>query len=82
MSVSYFGFLVSNTNCNSRQRSAVRVYDENNALIAEQFINKHNPLAYVRERSNSKHIDSLFEQCMSNSSMSVDEFNTIFHQSK
>jgi hypothetical protein len=82
MSSSNFGFSVSNTNGNSRQNSVVRVYDENSIMIAEQFINKRSPLSYVRGLTNSKHVDQLFEQCMSNSNMTAQEFNAIFHANK
>lgn len=77
MATSYFGFSVSNTNGNKRQRSVVRVYDESGKMIAEQFINKHNPLAYVREHSTGRHYAELKQQCLTGG-MTEKEFSFIF----
>ena len=77
MSASYFGFTVSNTNGNKKQRSVVRVYNAKSEMIAEQFINKHNPLGYVRKHNGSKHRASLMEQCLAGG-MTEKEFNAIF----
>lgn len=77
MSVSYFGFTVSNTNSNKNQRSVVRVYNDKNEMIAEQFINKHNPLGYVRQCKRSKHKTALMSQCLAGG-MTEHEFNLIF----
>lgn len=79
MSRTYFGFSVSNTNGNSNQRSVVRVYNDKNEKIAEQFINKHNPLNYIRGLSRSKHLDSLKTQCLKGG-MTESQFNGIFNR--
>lgn len=78
MACSYFGFSVSNTNGNKNQRSAVRVYNSENKMIAEQFINKNNPLAYVRKYHGSKHKAALKTQCLEGG-MTPQEFDAIFH---
>ena len=77
IATSYFGFSVSNTNGNSRQYSCVRVYNNDGKMIAEQLINKHNPLGYVRKYLGSKHRISLKTQCLSEG-MTSEEFEAIF----
>lgn len=77
MATSYFGFSVSNTNGNKTQRSVVRVYDEQGNKIAEQFINKRDPLGYIRKYAGSKHKSALREQCLANG-MDEDIFYSIF----
>lgn len=42
----------------------IRVYKDNQ-LIAEEFINKRNPLKYLRGLKRSKHLRSLERQLMS-----------------
>ena len=74
-------FRVANTNANSYQKSVVRVYDASNKMIAEQFINKNNPLGYIKEKTRSKHKRSLCEQCIKGG-MTADEFTTIFGECK
>ena len=68
-------YRVSNTNANSRQKSVVRVYLADK-LIAEQFINKRDPLGYVN-RHNGKHRKQLREQCLI-AGMSDNVFDNIF----
>jgi len=52
---------VSNTNSNSRQRDAVRVY-LNDKLIGEVFPPKHNPLQYLRDHPTSRYREDLAKQ--------------------
>lgn len=78
MTASYNGFTASNTNGNARQPSVVRVYNADMKMIAEQHINKRNPLGYVRGCVKSKHIDQLWQQCKEGG-MDAETFNFIFH---
>lgn len=75
MAATYFGFTFSNTNGNSRQRSCVRVYKDG-VLFHEQFINKHNPLGYVRQHEKSKHRAAIKAACLANG-MTEQEFNAV-----
>lgn len=54
----------SNTNSTNGGPSYVRVYDSANNLVAEQAINKRNPLGYIRSVVNSKHKRDLYAQCI------------------
>jgi hypothetical protein len=55
-------YTISNTNGQNGSKCVVRVY-RNGALIAEQFINKRNPLGYIRKHLGSKHRAELKQQC-------------------
>ena len=54
-------YRVSNTNTSSS--SVIRVYSDS-TMIAEQYINKRNPLGYVRKHPGSKHLSELKSQCV------------------
>lgn len=70
------GYRVSNTNSNSKQKSVVRVYNAENKLIAEQFINKRNPLGYIKSHD-GRHRKELREQCIAGG-MPASVFEDIF----
>lgn len=53
---------ISNTNGNSRQSDAVRVYDDN-VLIAVVFPKKRNPLSYI-QKHDGKYRASLVQQLL------------------
>lgn len=72
-------FRISSTNSNSYQRSVVRVYNNKNQLIAEQFINKRDPYGYIKTLNKSKHLDELYNKLVVKNHMTVLEFNNLFN---
>jgi hypothetical protein len=80
MTISYFGYDISNTNSTNGGPSFVRVYNQG-MMIAEQAINKRNPLDYIRDVVNSKHKRELYEQCIAGG-MDEDEFVFLFGEVK
>ena len=69
-------YRVSNTNADRKGLSCfVRVYADN-VKIGEVAINKHNPLAYIRNHPGSKHRSNLLKQCVENG-MSEQLFNEL-----
>jgi hypothetical protein len=74
-------YRVSNTNSTNGGLSHVRVYDSAGILIAEQAINKRNPLGYIRSVANSKHKRELYSQCVPHV-MSHDDFVSEFGEVK
>lgn len=74
-------FKVSNTNGAKESMSFIRVYNDNGEMIAEQAINKRNPVGYIQGVTNSNHKRELYAQCV-NGGMHNDEFVTEFGEVK
>ena len=72
---------ISNTNCHKQSISFIRVYNDAGEMIAEQAINKRNPVAYIQGVTNSKHKRELYAQCIQGG-MSHDEFVAEFGEVK
>lgn len=74
-------YRISNTNTASTGPCYIRVYNGAGGMIAEQAINKRNPVSYIQGVTNSKHKRELYEQCIYGG-MSHDEFVSEFGEVK
>lgn len=68
---------ISNTNSHKGSMSFIRVYNDAGDMIAEQAINKRNPVNYIQGVTNSKHKREIYAQCIEGG-MSHDEFISEF----
>lgn len=74
-------YRISNTNGHKQSMSFIRVYNDAGEMVAEQAINKRNPVDYIQGVVNSKHKRQLYAQCI-DGGMSHEDFISEFGEIK